>query len=161
LRSSEASVKRWFSRRDSTLQRLEDVCRIAGIDLADLARAATAEPAGASYLTVGQEQAFDRRCELFLFVSGMRSRRSTTELVARLRQAAADFAELHCDDLSVPLTARQGTSLLVAIRPWEPRAFRALRRRHRAPVPAGRWPHPWLDGRREAATTKLTARRAR
>jgi len=28
---SEASVKRMFSRRDLTLQRLEDVCRIAGV----------------------------------------------------------------------------------------------------------------------------------
>ena len=28
---SEASVKRMFSRRDFTLQRLEDVCRIAGV----------------------------------------------------------------------------------------------------------------------------------
>lgn len=35
---SEASVKRMFSRRDFTLQRLEEVCRQAGVDFADLAR---------------------------------------------------------------------------------------------------------------------------
>jgi hypothetical protein len=228
---SEASVKRLFSRRDFTLQRLDEVCRIAGLDFGELARTAAAEPARASHLTVEQEQEivsdprlmlvalcavgnwtfeqivdtyalapaqcvqylarldrhriielqpgnrirplisrtfawlpdgpiqryfrerveaeflgskFDGRGELFVFVSGMLSRKSTAELVARLRETARDFADLHRDDLSLPLAARQGTSLLVAIRPWEPRAFRELRKRHRAPVPAGRWPHPSL-----------------
>ena len=53
---SEGSVKRMFSRRDFTLQRLEEVCRIAGIDLADLSRAVATEYAGMAHLTVEQEE---------------------------------------------------------------------------------------------------------
>jgi hypothetical protein len=40
---------------------------------------------------------------------------------------ARDFTAQHVDDLSLPLSRRFGTSLLVAMRPWEPRAFRTLR----------------------------------
>jgi hypothetical protein len=35
--------------------------------------------------------------------------------------------------------------MLLAIRPWEPRAFRVLRRKDREPVPAGRLLNPMLD----------------
>ena len=34
---SEASVQRMFSRQDFTLQRMEGICNIAGLELADLA----------------------------------------------------------------------------------------------------------------------------
>ena len=228
---SEASVKRMFSRRDFTLQRLEDVCRIAGVDLAELARAAGAETTGAARLTVEQEEEivsdptlllvalcaignwtveqiiktynltlaecigcltrldrrriielqpgnrirplisrtsswlpdgpiqryfrsrveaeflggkFDRREELFLFVSGMLSRQSTAELIVRLRQTAREFAELHQDDLARPISRRHGTSMLLAVRPWEPRAFRALRRGEAGGDPPGRLVYPQL-----------------
>jgi transcriptional regulator with XRE-family HTH domain len=56
LELSEASVKRMFSRRDFTIQRLEDVCRLAGIDLGELAQEAAAEGEGATHLTVEQER---------------------------------------------------------------------------------------------------------
>jgi transcriptional regulator with XRE-family HTH domain len=225
LELSEASIKRMFSGSDCTLQRLEDVCRVAGIDFAELAQEATAETAGMTHLTVEQEEEivsnpalmlvalcavgnwtfeeivdtyaltpaqctrylvrldrrriielqpgnrirplisrtfswlpdgpiqryfrdrveseflgarFDRPDELFLFVSGMLSRKSTTELIARLRRVADDFAELHRADRAMPLQQRHGTSVLLAIRPWEPRAFRSIRRVEKAPVPMGR-----------------------
>lgn len=215
---SEASVKRMFSRGDFTLQRLEDVCRVAGIEFADLARAVTMDSAGISYLTVEQEEEivadpklllvalcalgnwtvaqivetynltlaeciecltrldrrriielqpgnrirplisrtftwlpdgplqryfrsrveaeflgdnFDRPDELFLMVSGMLSRQSTVELITRLRRTALEFADLHRDDERLPIAERHGTSMLLATRPWEPRAFRALRRNAR------------------------------
>jgi DNA-binding Xre family transcriptional regulator len=221
---SEASVKRMFSRGDFTLQRLDEVCRAAEIDFAELARAASQESGNLSRLTLAQEQAlvadpklllvalcavgswtldqiaetyamprvecigylaqldrlriielapdnrirplmgrtftwlpdgpiqryfrdrieheflgskFDLPDELFLFVSGMLSRRSLAELVSRLRKVVADFAELHRDDIGQPPRDRHGTSLLLAMRPWEPRAFRALRREDRSPVPMG------------------------
>jgi len=233
LELSEASVKRMFSRRDFTLQRLEEICQAAGIDFADLAHEATDAPAGMTHLTVEQEEEivsdprlmlialcavgnwtfedivqtydmppsdvlrylarldrrriiellpgnrirplisrtfswlpdgpiqryfrdrveheylgskFDRPGELFLFVSGMLSRRSTAELIARLRNVAGDFASLHNDDRALPLAERHGTSLLLAIRPWEPRAFRVLRKEGREPVPAGRLLEPALTG---------------
>jgi len=225
LRLSEASVKRMFSRRDFTLQRLEDVCRVAGIDFADLAREAAGEGARVTQLSVEQEReivsdpkmlmvalcavgnwtfdeivdtyaitpqecvgylarldrhriielqpgnrirplisrtfawlpdgpiqrffrerveneflssAFDRPGEVFLFVSGMLSRDSMTELCARLRRVAREFAELHRDDLTLPLASRYGTSLLLATRAWEPRFFRQVRRDEPAPAQAAR-----------------------
>jgi hypothetical protein len=226
---SEASVKRMFSRRDFTLHRMEEICRIAGLDFGELAREATAEAAGITHLTVEQEDEivsdpklmlialcavgnwtleqivdsydiprvecirclarldrcriielapdnrirplinrtfswlpdgpiqryfrarveseylsskFDRPGELFLFVSGMLSRRSTAEVTARMRRVADDFADLHATDRVLPLSERHGTSMLLAIRPWEPRAFQALRRKHRAAVPAGQLLNP-------------------
>jgi transcriptional regulator with XRE-family HTH domain len=53
---SEAGVKRMFSRGDFTLQRLEDVCRIARVDLGELARAAADEPKGLAQLSIEQER---------------------------------------------------------------------------------------------------------
>jgi transcriptional regulator with XRE-family HTH domain len=53
---SEAGVKRMFSRRDFTLQRLEEICRVARLEFAELARAASEEPGGIAYLTVEQER---------------------------------------------------------------------------------------------------------
>jgi len=240
---SEASVKRMFSRRDFTLQRLEEVCRVAGIDFADLSRAITAENTGMAHLTVEQEEEivsdptlllialcavgnwtveqiidtydltlaqcvecltrldrrriielqpgnrirplisgtfswlpdgpiqryfrsrveaeylggkFDRPEELFLFVSGMLSRQSTAELIVRLRRTARELAELHRDDVALPMSGRHGTSMLLAVRPWEPRAFRALRRdetQHSGTAPAGPLVYPQLGAKRRSTTT--------
>ena len=229
MRLSEASIKRMFARGDFTLQRLEEVCRIVGMDFAELGRALSEEEAGATHLSVVQEQdiisdpklflvalcavgnwtldqivdtyaisrtecvgylahldklriielmpdnrirpligrtlswlpdgpfqryfrsrieaeylssSFDRSDELFLFLNGMLSTKSTAELIAQLRKLATDFAEMHRDDLGLPLRQRHGTSVLLATRPWEPRAFRALRREDRSPVPVGRLLQP-------------------
>ena len=226
---SEAGVKRMFSRGDFTLQRLEDVCRIARVDLDELARAASAASDGIERLDVEQERElvsnptlmlvalcavgnwtleqildtyditraeglrclarldryriieltpenrirplisrtfswlpdgpiqryfrasveaeylgskFDRPEELFLFVSGMLSRRSAAELIARLREVAREFAALHRQDVMLALPDRHGTSLLLATRAWEPREFRRLRRADRPPSPAGGVLHP-------------------
>lgn len=226
---SEAGVKRMFSRRDFTLQRLEHVCRIARVDFGALMRAVADEPSGLAQLTERQERElvsdprlmlvalcavgnwsfeqivgtyamtraecvrylsrldrhriielqpgnrirplisrtfswrpdgpiqryfharveaeflgsrFDRRDELFLFVSGMLSRRASAELIAKLKDLARDFAELHRDDVAIPLAERHGTSLLLATRAWEPRTFRELRRADRPPAPAGGTLHP-------------------
>jgi len=215
LALSEASVKRIFSRREFTLERLDEVCRIAGVDFGELARAASEQSASAQQLSDAQEQAivsdpklllvalcavsnwtfdeiaatydlpatevtrclarldrerivelgpgnrirplisrafawrpggpiqrffqsriqdeylasaFDGPGEVFLFVSGMLSHASRAELIARLKRVARDFNAQHADDLALPLSRRFGTSLLVAMRPWEPRAFRTLRR---------------------------------
>ncbi len=232
LEMSEASVKRMFSRRDFTLQRLEDVCRVAGVDFGELVHEVTVDEAGMTHLTVQQEEEivsdpklmlvalcavgnwtleqivdtydisqaeclryltrldrrkivelqpgnrirplisrtfswlpdgpiqryfrsrveaeylsskFDRPGELFLFVSGMLSRASTAELIARMRRVVGDFRDLHSADRTLPLPERHGTSLLLAIRPWEPRAFRSIRREGRDPVPAGRLLYPMQD----------------
>ena len=221
---SEASVKRMFSRRDFTLHRLEEICRLAHIELDELARSVSDQRGGIAHLTVEQERElvsdpklmlvalcavgnwtfeqivetyalpraecvrylarldrqrivelkpgnrirplisrtfswlpdgpiqryfrarveaeylggkFDREGELFLFISGMLSQQSSTELIGRLREVARQFAVLHREDVAVPLAERHGTSLLLAMRAWEPRAFRELRRDDRHPAPAG------------------------
>ena len=228
---SEAGVKRMFSRRDFSLQRLLDVCRVAKIEFDDLARSIANDPAGIAALTVAQERElvsdprllpvalcavgnwtfeqivdtyaipqaecvrhlarldrhriielgpgnrirplisrtftwlpdgpiqryfrasveaeylgckFHRDDELFLFVSGMLSRHSTTQLIARLRDVAREFAALHRDDVARPLSERHGTSLLLATRGWEPHAFRTLRRKNRPPAPAGGLNPPYV-----------------
>jgi hypothetical protein len=227
LELSEASVKRMFSRRDFTLQRVEEVCRVAGIAFAELARELTQEPAGVTHLTVEQEReivsdpklmliaicavcnwtleqiiatyditkvecikylarldkhkiielmpdnrirplisrtfswlpngpiqryfrsrieaeylssSFKRSDELLIFVNGQLSVKSNSELIGRMRELAAEFTEMHRGDLGLPLAQRHGSSVLLAIRPWEPRAFRALRRNGSVPVPESRLP---------------------
>ncbi len=238
---SEASVKRIFSRGDFTLQRLEEVCRIARIDFTELAVAAVEESQGMTQLTAEQEEEivsdptlllvawcavnnwtfeqivatydltqaecvrclarldririiellpgnrirplinrtfswrpdgpiqryfrsrieaeylgskFDRSDELFLFLSGMLSNASITELIGELRRVARDFAQRHRADLALPLPQRFGTSLLIAMRPWELRAFRQLRREDAMPGPAERLLQLHQGGERKRGRTR-------
>jgi transcriptional regulator with XRE-family HTH domain len=212
---SEASVKRMFARGDFTLQRLEEICRFARIDLTELAASAGDDTHGIAQLSVEQEEEivshprlllvawcavnnwtfeqivatydltdaecirclarldrvrvidllpgnrirplvsrtfawrldgpfqrffrarieaeylgsnFDRADELFLFASGMLSHASATELVGELRRVARDFAQRHRADVALPLAQRFGTSLLLAMRPFELAQFTRLRR---------------------------------
>lgn len=71
---------------------------------------------------------FNNSGELQLFVSGMLSKKSNTELINKIKKLAADFNTHHDDDISLPLADRFGTSMVLAIRPWELNAFEALRR---------------------------------
>lgn len=66
LQLSEASVKRMFSRRDLTLKRLDDICRHAEIDFAELARAVVRDEALISHLTLEQEKEIVADRKLFL-----------------------------------------------------------------------------------------------
>jgi transcriptional regulator with XRE-family HTH domain len=72
---------------------------------------------------------FDGADELMLFVTGRLAKGSREAILSRLRKAAAEFAQLHNDDVQHPLKDRIGVSMLVAIRPWELSAFGELRRR--------------------------------
>lgn len=73
---------------------------------------------------------FDATGELLVFASGMLSRASNTAVQSRIRRLHAEFAELHHEELGLPLSERFGTSLLIALRPWVPEGFKALRRPH-------------------------------
>src|SRR3954463_3072704 len=53
---SEASVKRMFSQKNFTLQRLDEILAVTGIDFRDLAMAAQDEPRLISQLTFAQEK---------------------------------------------------------------------------------------------------------
>lgn len=63
-----------------------------------------------------------------LVVNGMLSEQANAELQRRLRCLAADFNQAHLDDLQHPLDQRAGTTLMLALRPWEPSVFEQLRR---------------------------------
>lgn len=66
LRLSEASVKRMFSRRDFTLKRLDEICRCAQIEFAELARAMVRDETLISHLTPEQEKEIVSDRKLFL-----------------------------------------------------------------------------------------------
>lgn len=72
--------------------------------------------------------AFNDPGELRLFVTGMLSRDSNNTIQQKLQRVAQDFRHLHEEDKNLPLAERFGTSMVVAIRPWELAVFEKLRR---------------------------------
>jgi transcriptional regulator with XRE-family HTH domain len=66
--------------------------------------------------------------EKFLFRNGMLSRGSNATLMKKMDRLIAEFNELHDEDAGLPLEERFGTSILVALRPWEFSYFSDLRR---------------------------------
>lgn len=71
---------------------------------------------------------FDQPGEIRLFVTGMLSRQSNAQVQQKLQRLAQDFRHQHEEDKGLPLAQRFGTSLLLAMRPWETEAFLELRR---------------------------------
>jgi transcriptional regulator with XRE-family HTH domain len=66
--------------------------------------------------------------EKLVFRSGMLSRGSNATFMKKMDKLVAEFKELHDEDAGLPLQERFGSSLLVALRPWELAYFRKLRR---------------------------------
>lgn len=66
--------------------------------------------------------------EKLLFQSGMLARGSNAAITRKMERLVAEFNELHEDDAGLPLAERYGTSLLIALRPWEFGYFSKLRR---------------------------------
>jgi len=66
--------------------------------------------------------------ELRVFVNGRLSRRSIALLQGHMRKIADEFDSLVAEDRHVSYETQTGTSLVMAIRPWEPNLFAALRR---------------------------------
>lgn len=62
------------------------------------------------------------------FVHGLLTADAERQLRERLDALRADFAALHEASRRAPLEARSGQAMLMALAPWEPRAFAALRR---------------------------------
>lgn len=79
-----------------------------------------------------QEEFFQARFrddgQLRLFLTGMLSLRSRETLQRKLNAVAREFAELHREDCALPLQQRVNVGLVMAMRPWELRAFRELER---------------------------------
>lgn len=71
---------------------------------------------------------FSNPGEKLLFRSGMLSRGSNASFQKKMDRLVAEFSELHEEDIGLPLQERFGSSLLIALRPWEFDYFRELRR---------------------------------
>ena len=71
---------------------------------------------------------FDGPGEYNIFVSGFLSRAANEEITKKLKRLADDIEELKIESESMPLEQRFGTSLMVAMRPWEVEIFDELRR---------------------------------
>lgn len=66
--------------------------------------------------------------EKLVFRNGMLSRGSNATMMKKVDKLVAEFKGLHDEDAGLPLEERFGSSLLVAMRPWELEHFRTLRR---------------------------------
>ncbi len=71
---------------------------------------------------------FNGAGESLIFHSGMLSRASNATLLKKMDKLAADFHELNEQDQGLPLEERFGSSLMIALRPWEFSYFGELRR---------------------------------
>jgi transcriptional regulator with XRE-family HTH domain len=71
---------------------------------------------------------FDQPSELLRFQHAMLTPEANRRFQQRLQRLLRDYTELHEECTDAPAEIRYGTSLLLAIRPWEPAAFEALRR---------------------------------
>jgi transcriptional regulator with XRE-family HTH domain len=66
LKLSEATVKRMFSRNDFSLDRFEEICKLAEISMSDLARDLDSERSFLTHLTAEQEKEIVDNPKLFL-----------------------------------------------------------------------------------------------
>jgi DNA-binding Xre family transcriptional regulator len=71
---------------------------------------------------------FDRPGQLMHMISIRLSRPAQVALLQQLEQIAREYSEQHNADARLPLDQRQPVSVLLAVRPWEPELFKALRR---------------------------------
>ena len=71
---------------------------------------------------------FDRPGEKLVFLTGMLSRKSALSLIRRIEKLAAEFLELNSEDSRLDLSKRIGSSIVIALRPWQMAAFAELRR---------------------------------
>jgi DNA-binding Xre family transcriptional regulator len=71
---------------------------------------------------------FNRPGESRIFTSGMISQSANAEIIRKMQQLARELTEMTRESENLPLEQRYGTSLMMAIRPWEIEVFRELRR---------------------------------
>lgn len=66
--------------------------------------------------------------EFRIYVSGMFSRDANAEIIRNIKRLADDAHELREDSEALPLAERFGSSMIMAIRPWEVKVFDEMRR---------------------------------
>lgn len=74
------------------------------------------------------ESSFDGPREIRIFSSGTLSQDAGNEAISKIKHLVKEINELIIASETLPSEQRFGTSMLVAMRPWEVRAFRNLRR---------------------------------
>lgn len=80
------------------------------------------------------DSSFNGSGEFRIFVSGMISRTANAELIKKMQHLAKEMNDMNADSESLPLNRRFGTSLMMAIRPWEIKVFEEFRRSEDARV---------------------------
>jgi DNA-binding Xre family transcriptional regulator len=90
---------------------------------------------------------FDGPGETLRVINVRISPESRTALLSHLEELAMEYAQQHNADATLPIRERYPLSLCLAVRPWEPKEFRALRRRA----------EPHIDRRAKAASLVLRA----
>lgn len=63
-----------------------------------------------------------------MFVSGMLSRASNEIMLRKMERLVQEFRQFNDDDQELPLSERFGSSMMVAIRPWELAVFETYRK---------------------------------
>ncbi len=71
---------------------------------------------------------FNGTGEYRIFISGMISKTANSEIIKKMQHLAKDMGEMNDESESLPLDERYGTSLMMAMRPWEIQVFKDLRR---------------------------------
>jgi hypothetical protein len=71
---------------------------------------------------------FQRQDEALIFTNGSLSENSRLTMLRHLKRISVEFNRLHQEDGSLPLSQRQGTSVMLALRPWDFSVFNKLRR---------------------------------
>jgi DNA-binding Xre family transcriptional regulator len=74
------------------------------------------------------DSSFTEAGEFRIFVSGMISRTANAEIIKKIQHLAQEMNDMNIESESLPLEQRYGTSLMMAIRPWEINVFEELRR---------------------------------
>ena len=74
------------------------------------------------------DSSFTQAGEFRIFVSGMISRTANAEIIKKIQHLAQEMNDMNIESESLPLEQRFGTSLMMAIRPWEINVFEELRR---------------------------------
>jgi DNA-binding Xre family transcriptional regulator len=82
------------------------------------------------------DHSFDAPGELLQVLNVRVSDASRLSLLSRLQQVAEAYNEQHVADAGLPLAQRHPLSVWLAVRAWEPRMFKALRRPASAARPA-------------------------
>ncbi|OWY28600.1 helix-turn-helix domain-containing protein [Herbaspirillum robiniae] len=84
---------------------------------------------------------FDRPGEKMIMVSGTLSDDSNAAIQRAMNRLSAEFLAAHHQDLALPLVQRNGSAMILALRPWMPEQFKKLRKNPNAgpnadPAPA-------------------------